>query len=157
MAHALATGTLEEIVRLRARYPKARSALMPALYAAQAEQGYLTEGAMRDVGELLGVPITDVISVATFYEMFHLEPPGRHHIRFCTSLSCFLNRCDPVLDHLCARLGIGPGGTTDDGRVTLETVQCLGACEEAPVMLLDGDRHARLTPAKIDDVLSELS
>jgi NADH-quinone oxidoreductase subunit E len=157
MPRTLSPATLEEIARLRGRYPRARSALMPALYAAQAERGYLSEDAMADVGEALGVPFTDVMSVATFYEMFHLEPPGRHHIRFCINLSCMLNGCDPLLDHLCRRLGIRPGETTADGRVTLETVQCLAACEEAPVALIDGDRHPRLTAARIDELLSGLA
>lgn len=157
MPRALSPATLEEIGRLRGRYPKARSALMPALHAAQAECGYLSEGALADVGEALGVPLTDVMSVATFYEMYHLDPPGRHHIRFCINLSCMLNGCDPLLEHLCGRLRIRPGETTADGRVTLEAVQCLAACEEAPVMLIDGDRHPRLNAAKIDDVLAGLS
>lgn len=156
MGRALSESALQEIARLRGLYPQPRSALIPALHAAQEDVGYLSEGAMADVGEALGLPLTDVMSVATFYEMFHLEPPGRHHIRFCVNISCHLNGCDRVLEHLCQRLGVRPGQTTPDGRVTLESVQCLAACEEAPVLLIDGDRHARVTVAAVDDLLAEL-
>jgi NADH-quinone oxidoreductase E subunit len=156
MAPALSSAAREEIARLRARYPQPRSALIPSLHVAQAEVGYLSEGAMAEVGQALGMPLTEVVSVATFYEMFHLEPPGRHHIRICINISCYLNGCDRVLDHLCGRLGIRPGQTTDDGRVTLESVQCLAACEEAPVLLIDADRHPRVTPAVVDELLARL-
>jgi len=156
MPRALSPAALEEITRLRGLYPRSKSALIPALHAAQAEVGYLSEGAMADVGAVLGLPLTEVMSVATFYEMFHLEPPGRHHIRFCTNLSCYLNGCDAVLAHLCERLGIRPGETTPDGLVTLETVQCLAACEEAPVMLINAERHARVTATAIDALVARL-
>jgi NADH-quinone oxidoreductase E subunit len=156
MGRAPSEEALQEIARLRGLYPQPRSALIPALHAAQEDVGYLSEAAMAAVGEALGLPLTDVMSVATFYEMFHLEPPGRHHIRFCINISCHLNGCDRVLEHLCRRLGIRPGQTTPDGRVTLESVQCLAACEEAPVLLIDGDRHARVTMAAIDDLLAGL-
>ncbi len=157
MARTLSRAALEEIARLCSLYPEVRSALLPALHAAQAEVGYLSKGAMTDVGEALGLPLTEIMSVATFYEMFHLEPPGRHHIRFCTNISCHLNGCDEVLEHLCRRLGIRPGETTADGRVTLESVQCLAACEEAPVLLVNADRHARVTAVAIDDLLGRLT
>ncbi len=156
MARALSPAALQEIARLKGLYPQSRSALIPALHAAQEDAGYLSEGAMADVGEALGLPLTEVMSVATFYEMFHLEPPGRHHIRFCVNISCHLNGCDGVLEHLCHRLGIRPGETTPDGRVTLESVQCLAACEEAPVLLIDAERHARVTTAALDELLARL-
>lgn len=157
MARALSPAALQEIARLVALYPRPRSALIPALHTAQENVGYLSEGAMADVGEALGLPLTEVMSVATFYEMFHLEPPGRHHIRICINISCHLNGCDGVLDHLCRRLGIRPGETTPDGRITLESVQCLAACEEAPVLLIDAERRARVTAAELDRLLAGLT
>jgi NADH-quinone oxidoreductase subunit E len=156
MARVLSGAVLEEIARLTRLYPHPRSALLPALHAAQEEGGYLSEAAMADVGDALHVPLTEVVSVASFYEMFHLERLGRHHIRVCTNLSCYLNGCDRALAHLCSRLGIQPGETTADGRVTLEAVQCLAACEEAPVLLVDTERHPRVTPAAIDEFLARL-
>ena len=155
-ARTLSRGALEEIARLRAGYPVPRSALIPSLHVAQAEVGYLSEGAMAQVGEALGLPLTEVASVATFYEMFHLQPVGRHHIRICINISCHLNGCDEVVEHLCRRLEIRPGQTTADGRVTLESVQCLSACEEAPVLLINAERHARVTPGAIDELLARL-
>jgi len=157
MARALSPATLAEIARLRALYPQAPSALLPALHAAQDEVGYLSAEAMEDVGDALGLPLTEVMAVASFYEMFHLDRPGRHQIRVCTNLSCYLNGCERIVQHLCRRLGIRPGETTADGRVTMETVQCLAACEEAPVLLVDAERIPRVTPIAIDECLARLT
>ncbi len=157
MARALPPPVLEEIARLKGLYAQPRSVLLPALHAAQEEIGYLTEDAMRDVGDALELPLSEVMSIATFYEMFHLERPGRHHIRICTNISCHLNGCEALLERLCSRLGIRPGETTADGRVTLEPVQCLAACEEAPVLLVDAERHARVTPVMVDELLARLT
>ena len=156
MARALSAASLAEIARLRTLDPQARSALLPALHTAQEEVGYLSEGAMADVGDALGLPLTEVVAVASFYEMFHFEPPGRHQIRVCTNLSCYLNGCERIVEHLCKRLGLQPGETTADGRVTVETVECLAACEEAPVLLVDAERIPRATPLAIDECLARL-
>ncbi len=156
MARALSGAVLEEIARLRGLYAQPQSALLPALHAAQDEVGYLSDGAMQDVAAALGMPLSEVTSVATFYSMFFTEPVGRHKIRVCTNLSCYLNGCEAVLDHLCRRLGIRPGETTPDGRVLVEAAECLAACEEAPALLADADRYACVTPAAIDDLLARL-
>jgi len=157
MAHGLSDAVRAEIARLRELYPRAQSALLPALHAAQDEVGYLSQAAMEDVARSLGLSLSEVTSVATFYSMFFTEPVGRHKIRVCTNLSCYLNGCEPILDHLCRRLGVRPGETTPDGRVLVEVAECLAACEEAPVILVDADRHACVTPAAIDDLLGRLS
>jgi NADH-quinone oxidoreductase subunit E len=157
MARVLSPAVLAEITRLAGLYAHARSALMPALYAAQEQVGHLSEPALSDVAQALGLPVSEVTSVATFYSMFHTEPPGRHHIRVCTNLSCYLNGCGDVLERLCRGLGIRPGETTPDGGVTLEAVECLAACEEAPVVLVDADRHPRVTPEAVDDLLGRLT
>jgi NADH-quinone oxidoreductase E subunit len=156
MARMLSAESLEAIARARARYPRAESALLPALHAAQAQVGYLPEPAMADVADALGVPVTEVAAVATFYSMFHTEPVGQHIVRVCTNLSCHLNGADRVMDRLCDRLGIRPGQTTPDGRVSLEVAECLAACEEAPVLLADADRVARVTPDGVDDLVRRL-
>jgi len=156
MAWVLSKTVLEEIARLSGLYARPQSALLPALHAAQDEVGYLSEGAMQDVADALGLPLSEVTSVATFYSMFFTGPVGRHKIRVCTNLSCYLNGCEEVLDHLCRRLGIRPGETTPDGLVLVEVAECLAACEEAPVLLADADRYARVTPAAIDDLLLRL-
>ncbi len=156
MARVLSQAVLTEIARLSGLYADPRSALLPALHAAQEECGHLGEAAMADVAQALGLPLSDVTSIATFYSMFHTEPVGRHQIRICTNLSCYLNGCDAVLERLCRGLGIRPGETTPDGRVTLEAAECLAACEEAPVLLVDADRHPRMTAAAVDDLLAHL-
>lgn len=152
----LSPETLDAIAGARARYPRAQSALLPALHAAQAQLGYLPEPALADVADALGVPVTEVAAVATFYSMFHTAPVGRHIVRVCTNLACHLCGAGPVLDRLCGRLGIRPGETTADGRVTLEIAECLAACEEAPVLLVDADRAARVTPDAVDDLVRRL-
>ncbi len=155
-ARVLSSDTLEAIARARARYPRAQSALLPALHAAQAQVGYQPEPALADVADALGVPATEVAAVATFYSMFHTEPVGRHIIRVCTNLACQLNGADRVVDRLCDRLGIRPGQTTPDGRVTLEIAECLAACEEAPVLLADADRLPCAAPGVVDDLVRRL-
>lgn len=156
MARGLSEGGKAEIARLRGLYPQAQSALLPALHAAQDEVGYLSAEAMDDVARELGLPLSEVTSVATFYSMFFTEPAGRHKIRVCTNLSCYLNGCEEILDHLCRRLGVRPGETTEDGRALVEVAECLAACEEAPVILVDADRHARVTPQAVDALLARL-
>jgi NADH-quinone oxidoreductase subunit E len=152
----LSPAALEAIAQARARYPRAQSAMLPALHAAQAEVGYLPEPALADVADALGLPVTEVAAVATFYSMFHTQPVGRHIVRVCTNLSCLLNGADAVLGRFCDRLGIRPGETTPDGRVSLEVAECLAACEEAPVLLADTDRVPRVTPEGVDELVRRL-
>ncbi|HYM69049.1 MAG TPA: NADH-quinone oxidoreductase subunit NuoE [bacterium] len=155
-ARVLSGGTLAEIARLRGLYPRAQSALLPALHAAQDQVGYLTPEVMEDVADALGLTTTEVSSVASYYTMFFTKPVGRHKVRVCTNLSCYLNGAEQVLHHLCQRLGVAPGETTADGQVLVEAVECLGACEEAPVLLADATRHPRVTTAAIDDLVERL-
>ena len=157
MARVLSPATLEGIARARALYPRAQSALLPALHLAQDQLGYLSPDAMDDVAGALGLAATEVASVASYYTMFFTDPVGRHKIRVCTNLSCYLNGAEDVLHHLCARLGVRPGETTPDDRVLVEAVECLGACEEAPVLLADADRLPRATAAAVDELLGRLS
>jgi NADH-quinone oxidoreductase subunit E len=156
VARALSQATLDEIARARSRYARAQSALLPALHAAQDEVGYLSPEALEDVAQALGLPVTEVTSVATFYSMFFTEPVGRHKIRVCTNLSCYLNGAGEVLDHLCRRLRVRPGETTRDGRALVEAAECLAACEEAPVLLADGDRWGRMTRERVDALVQTL-
>jgi NADH-quinone oxidoreductase subunit E len=100
--------------------------------------------------------VTEVASVASFYTMLYTQPIGRHIVRVCTNLTCHLCGAGAVLERLRRRLGIRPGQTTPDGGVTLEIAECLAACEEAPVLLVDADRLARVTPDAVDDLLQRL-
>ena len=100
---------------LAARYPVARSAVMPALYIAQQEEGYITQEGLQAVAEAIGMTVDDVESVATFYTMYYQQPPGKKVIKVCTSISCYLRNCDALVEHLEKRLGIKRGETTADG------------------------------------------
>src|SRR5713226_4130659 len=104
---------------LAARYPVARSAVMPALYIAQQEEGYITKEGLSAVAEAIGMTVDDVESVATFYTMYYQRPLGKKVIKVCTSISCYLRNCDALLEHLEQRLGIKRGETTADGNYTL--------------------------------------
>ncbi len=143
-----------EIARLRGLYPRRQSALLPALFVAQEEAGWLRPEAIEEVARLLDLPATEVASVGSFYSLLYFEPVGRHVIQVCTNVSCMLNGSDGIRRHLEERLGIGPGGTTADGRFTLRVVECLAACDEAPAMIVDQDRHANVTPERVDEILA---
>lgn len=142
-----------ELRRLAGLYEHRQSALLPALFVAQGETGWLSPDALREVAETLDLPLSEVISVASFYHLLHLEPVGRHLIQVCTNLSCMLNGCGKVLARFQERLGVAPGETTSDRRFTLKIAECLAACEEAPALLIDEDRHARIEPGAVDDLL----
>ena len=126
---------LREIV---ARYPSARSAMLPCLHLVQAETGYITPEGIQAVAEAIGVKPDEVESVVTFYSMYTQEPKGRYVIKVCTSISCYLRGCDDVMAYLEERLGIHKGETTSDGRFTLESAECLAACGMAPAVQVNG-------------------
>ncbi|MGE4562070.1 MAG: NAD(P)H-dependent oxidoreductase subunit E [Rhodospirillales bacterium] len=135
-------------------YPNSRSAIMPALYLAQKEYGHLSGDLLREVADILDVPEIWVYEVSSFYGMFHTEPVGKFHIKICTNLSCQLLEAESMLAHLEKELAIEAGTTTPDGRFTLSCVECLGACEGAPMMQVnDGYFHMNLTTARIDEIL----
>jgi NADH-quinone oxidoreductase subunit E len=124
-----------EIDTVLAKYPadQKRSAVMPLLYIAQREHGYVTRDQLDQVGEILGISSTDVASIVGFYTLYHDEPEGRYRIQVCNDLPCALRGADKFLRELCDRLGVEPGGTTTDGVVTVEGVMCLAACHHAPM------------------------
>lgn len=146
-----------EILKIRAEYPDARSALLPALHRAQRDYGgWLPEQAFDEVASLMGLPATLVASAASFYTMFNRKPVGRHLVQVCTNLSCSLLGADHLLTHMEKKLGIKPGETTADGRITLLEVECLGSCGTAPVMQVDDAYHENLTEEKVDQILASL-
>ncbi len=153
-APALSVAARDEIRRLAGLYEHRQSALLPALFVAQEEAGYLSPDAMAAVAGVLDLPVSEVTSVASFYSLLFLEPVGRHVVQVCTNVSCMLNGCRGVVRRLQEHLGIVPGQTTTDGRFTLRAVECLAACEEAPVMLVDQDRWPRVAPDSVERVLA---
>jgi NADH-quinone oxidoreductase subunit E len=153
---ALSTHLLEEIKALPGRYPQPRSAVMPALDLAQEELGYLTPEAMSEVAGALQLDPGYVEGVATFYTLFHLQPIGRHRFYVCTNLSCTLRGAEGIVEHLKATIGVKEAGeVSKDGLFSYEEVECLGACEYAPMCRLDHRYQFDLTPEKIDALVAE--
>ncbi|RUM95861.1 NADH-quinone oxidoreductase subunit E [Pseudaminobacter arsenicus] len=149
-------GMREEIETAAERYPDRRSAIMPALLIAQREYGHLPRPVLEEVAEVLGVERIWVYELATFYTLFHTEPVGMFHLQLCDNVSCILCGSEVLLSHMEAVLGIRNGDTTSDRLFTLSTVECLGACEMAPVMQVGDDYHGNLDIARIDALLDRL-
>lgn len=141
---------------LAARYPVARSAVMPSLYIAQEEEGYITQEALQAVADAIGLTVDDVESIATFYTMYHQRPLGQKVIKVCTSVSCYLRNCDGLVQQLEQRLGIRAGETTADGRYTLMTAECLASCGTAPVVQVNDEFVENVTPEKADALVNQL-
>lgn len=145
-----------EVRRLQALYPDKRGALLPVLHMAQETFGHVSPEAEEYVAELFGLSVAHVHEVVTFYTMFFRQPTGRHVVAVCHNLSCHLAGAPRILDHLKRRLGIEVGETSDDGRVTLLSVECLCACEHAPMMQVDDRYEFDLTPERVDRILTRL-
>ncbi len=145
----------QELAAEVARYRYKQALSVEALKIVQKHRGgWVSDEALRDVGEYLAMSPAEVESVATFYNMVFRQPVGRHVILLCNSVSCWVMGYESLYEHLRARLGIDFGETTADGRFTLLPIVCLGACHLAPVMMIDEDLHGELTPAKVDEVLA---
>lgn len=129
-----------DIEAIFAKYPPEhkQSAVMPLLYLAQREKGFIDRHDLREIADLCGVTETDVAEIVGFYTLYHDKPHGKLHIQVCTDIACALRGADAFLEQLCQRLGIRPGETTPDGLVTVEAVMCLAACDKAPVFQVQG-------------------
>jgi NADH-quinone oxidoreductase subunit E len=140
------------------RYPsdRRRSAVLPALYLVQAQQGYVTANAMRYVAGLLGITAADVEDVVSYYTMFYTKPVGRFVLNVCRTLSCAINGAERVTEELCTALKIKPGETDPSGTFTLLEVECLGACDRAPVLLINDSWQECLKPEDVPKLLSDL-
>jgi NADH-quinone oxidoreductase subunit E len=148
---ALSEHAVEEIRALPPRFPQIRSAVLPALDVAQDELGYLTPEAMAEVAQLLDLDPGYVEGVATFYSLLHLEPIGKHHFYVCTNLSCALNGAYEICDHIKQRIDVEAfDEVSADGLFSVAEVECLGACEFAPMMRYRRHYHYDLTREKID-------
>ena len=154
---ALAKATAEQIKDLAARYPSRQSAIIPALWAAQHEQGYVTDDAMHEIAEHLGLPPSLIEATASFYSMFLTRPEGRHDVVICINAPCMLRGADEMAAYLERQLGVRDGGTTADGAITWHsTIECLGACGGAPMMQVDHRFEEDLTPERIDAIIERL-
>ncbi|MBI4254204.1 MAG: NADH-quinone oxidoreductase subunit NuoE [Candidatus Rokubacteria bacterium] len=147
---------LVEVRRLQALYPTKRGALLPVLHMAQDAFGWISLEVEEYVAGLFDLSAAHVHEVVTFYTLYFQQPKGRHVVAVCHNLSCHLAGAKTILDHLKTRLGIEAGETTPDGRVTLLAVECLCACERAPMMQVDDRYEVDLTPEKVDRLLEGL-
>ena len=145
----LSEKTRQAILDLQKLYPEKKSALIPALHLAQSEKGYLPEEMQQEVADLFQIPLNEVNSVVTFYDMFFERPVGKHLIHVCKNLSCMLRGCDPLIQKLCEK-------TADDPEFTVIPSECLGACDRAPMLLGDDKVYGPVALDEVDTVLSQI-
>jgi NADH-quinone oxidoreductase subunit E len=138
------------------RYPRPRSALVPLLHLAQEQDGWLTDDAMEHIAELLELEPAEVLGTASFYEMFKREEVGTYLVNVCTDIACHLNGGQELLEHAQQTLGVKAGGTTVDHAITLEDVQCIAACTEAPCLQVNYRYRYKVTPTALDQLVSDL-
>ena len=141
------------------KYPpeRKRSALIPLLFVIQRERGgWIDNPGVNFLAKFLDLEVTDVWETATFYSMFNLRPVGKHHIQICKTLSCKIMGEPEITEHICSRLGIHAGETTEDGKYTVSLVECLGSCGTAPMMQIGFDYYEDLTTEKADQILDSL-
>ena len=137
---SLANKYPDEVKQILSKYPPEgkRSAVMPLLFLAQREEGYITKAAMRDIAQILDITETDIAALIGFYTLYHDKKEGKYRVQVCTDLPCALRGAEKFMDNLCGSLGIKVGETTSDGLVTLEAVTCLAACDKAPMFQTQG-------------------
>jgi NADH-quinone oxidoreductase E subunit len=146
----------DEVQAIKDRYPDTRSAALPALRLAQAKHGYLSSDALRECADALGTTPAFCEAVASFYDMFHLAPVGRHLVEVCTNVSCALVGARQVVEAFEDELDVEAGATTDDGAVTLRPVECLGGCGWATIVAVDHRYRTHVQPADVPAIVQEL-
>ncbi|KJR40551.1 NADH:ubiquinone oxidoreductase, 24 kDa subunit [Candidatus Magnetoovum chiemensis] len=152
------SGKLKEKVKhLRTKYRTVQSSVLPALYEAQQEHGWLSQKALEDVSNATGVPKALVKGTATFYAMYKKKPQGKHLIQICTNVACMLDGAYDIVGFLKEKYELDAGGTTKDGKFSLVIMECIGACATSPAMLLDNDFYDNLTIDNISGILDKYS
>jgi len=152
----LSAENAEIALEIIGRYPRSKSALIPLLHLAQEQDGYVTDEAMAHIADLVGVSAAEVLGTASFYEMFKFHPVGRYMVNICTNISCQLMGGEELLEHAEHTLGIRPGQTTDDGLFTIEDVECIAACTEAPCLQVNYRYFHKITNGEFDQLIAEL-
>src|SRR5262245_35547264 len=137
-------------------YPVKRSAILPALYLAQAEHGYVTDEDIKYLAKRLDMRVNEVEEVVTFYTMYSRQPVGKYKLQVCRTLSCMLLGAEQLTDRISRKLGCPLGGTTPDGKFTLSEVECLGYCDLAPVLQVNFDYHEKVTPESVEKLIDTL-
>ncbi len=147
---------LQQIEQIKRHYPEPKAALMPVLWMAQNKLGWISHETMQAVAALLGLPLAHVLGVVTFYSMYFTKPMGKHHVQVCTNVSCMLRGGDKIYDRVSKELGIGHRQRTEDGKFSLEEVECMGACGGAPMIAINEDFHENVTAEAVLDMLKKL-
>lgn len=147
---------LAKIEKSKSKYPEAKSAVMDALYIGQEQNGYISNEVIAEIAEVLGINQTDVLSVATFYTMYHKKPVGKFHLQVCTNVSCMLKGGTELLKQVKEELGIEEGEVTPDGLFSIEEVECMGACGGAPMVSVNYDYYENQTKEKLKELLIKL-
>lgn len=147
---------LKKVEELRKRYPTSQAALLPVLWIAQEQEGWISEDMMRHIGTLLNLPFGHVLGVVTFYTMYNSAPKGKYYIEVCTNVSCMLRGSDKILEAVEHRCGAKSGQTSADGKWSVREVECMGACGGAPMLAIGEEYYENLTPEKTDRLLASL-
>jgi NADH-quinone oxidoreductase subunit E len=156
-AFTLSDEEARAILHEREHYDHPGAAVIEALKIVQKKRGWVPDGAILAIGKALDLPAAEVEGVATFYNLIYRQPVGRHVIKLCDSISCFLTGYESILAAIREKLGIEPGQTTPDDRFTLLPICCLGACDRGPVAMVDDDTHFKLSPQSISNLLERYS
>jgi NADH-quinone oxidoreductase subunit E len=149
---------IPEFEKFRERFPAGfeSSLVLPCLRRIQEDRGYVANSDIEELAVFLGVPPIQIEEVLSFYTQFRRKPIGRWHLQACRNLSCSMRGAEGVIEHLGRKLGIAPGETTADGRFTLSTVECLGSCGTAPVVMVNEAYHENISAARLDALIEEL-
>ena len=147
----------KKLDEIRTHYPTSQAAVMPALWIAQEQFGWLSNDVMKYVGDILQIPYETVLGVAEFYTMYNKKPVGKYHLQVCTNVSCMLCGGYDVFDYLSQKRGIKNGETTGDGLFTISEAECLGSCGTAPMMQVNNYYEENLTKENIDHLINKLS
>ena len=147
----------KQIDELLTHYPVKRSAVIPALFVAQAEHGYVTDDDVKYIARRLDMRVNEVEEVVTFYSMFSRRPVGKYKLQVCRTISCQVNGAEEIAAHLCQKLGTKLGATTADGKFTVMEVECLGYCDLAPVLQVNFDYYEEVTRESVDEIIGKLA
>lgn len=147
---------LQRVAELKALYPQPKAAIMPVLWMAQKKWGWLSENVMRYVASIMELPYSHVLGVATFYTMYFKKPMGKFHVQVCTNVSCMLRGGDEIYKQVCEKFGLSHNQTTSDGRISIEEVECMGACGGAPMIAVNEDFYENISWQQIETLLEKL-
>jgi NADH-quinone oxidoreductase E subunit len=153
----LNTQNLQRIDELRKQYPHSQALVLPVLWIAQEQYGYISQETMKEVANLLNLPFGHILGVVTFYTMYNAKPVGRNHIEVCTNVSCMIRGSQKIVSQLESTLGLKMGETSKDGAWTLSEVECLGACGGAPMCAIGEEYYENLTPESVKKMIESVS